>query len=119
MHNALAQANVLAMPDLLAAVAEPSRRRLLQLLASGEQSVNTLAAHFDSTRSAVSQHLGVLVAAGLVNRRRDGRFQYYSLERSGLAALRAEIDAFWTGELDQLVYDALSMPTSSHLERQP
>jgi DNA-binding transcriptional ArsR family regulator len=105
------------MPDLLAAVAEPNRRRLLQLLASGEQSVNTLAAHFDVTRSAISQHLGVLVDAGLVTRRRDGRFQLYQLAPSGLAELRSELDSFWTHELDQLVYDALAMPVTSRLER--
>jgi DNA-binding transcriptional ArsR family regulator len=105
------------MPDLLAAVAEPNRRRLLQLLAGGEQTVNALAARFDVTRSAISQHLGVLVAAGLVTRRRDGRFQHYRLAPAGLAALRAELDAFWTAELDDLVYDALSHPAISALER--
>jgi DNA-binding transcriptional ArsR family regulator len=107
------------MADLLTAVAEPNRRRLLQLLANGEQTVTALAAAFDVSRSAVSQHLGILVDAGLVSRRRDGRFQYYRLEPSGLAALRAELDAFWTNELDDLVYDALSMPSTSHLEGQP
>jgi DNA-binding transcriptional ArsR family regulator len=106
------------MPDLLGAVAEPNRRRLLQLLASGEQSVSTLAAPFDVSRSAISQHLGVLLDAGLVTRRRAGRQQYYALQSSGLAALRAELDAFWTNELDQLVFDALSMPSTSAMERQ-
>jgi DNA-binding transcriptional ArsR family regulator len=106
------------MPDLLAAVAEPTRRRLLQLLASGEQPVNTLTAHFDVTRSAISQHLGVLVDAGLVTRRRNGRFQLYQLAPEGLAALRSALNEFWTYELDQLVYDALAMPITSHLERQ-
>jgi DNA-binding transcriptional ArsR family regulator len=105
------------MTDLLAAVAEPNRRRLLQLLAPGEQSVNALAAHFDVSRSAISQHLGVLIDAGLVTRRRDGRFQYYQLAPSGLASLRAELDAFWTRELDQLVFDALELPTATRLER--
>lgn len=112
-------ANVSCMPDLLAAVAEPNRRRLLQLLANGEQSVNTLAASFEVSRSAISQHLGVLVEAGLVTRRRSGRFQYYRLAPAGLAALRAELDAFWTRELDQLVFDALSMPVNPVLERHP
>jgi DNA-binding transcriptional ArsR family regulator len=111
----------LQVPDLLAAVAEPNRRRLLQLLANGEQSVNALAASFDVSRSAISQHLGVLIGAGLVTRRRDGRFQHYSLVPAGLAALRAELDTFWTNELDQLVYDALSLPvtvrTSASVER--
>jgi DNA-binding transcriptional ArsR family regulator len=106
------------MPDLLAAVAEPTRRRLLQLLGRGEQSVNTLAAQFDVTRSAISQHLGVLVDAGLVTRRRSGRFQLYRLAPAGLAALRSALNEFWTHELDQLVYDALAMPVTSHSERQ-
>jgi DNA-binding transcriptional ArsR family regulator len=105
-------------PDLLAAVAEPNRRRLLQLLAAGEQSVNVLAGRFDVSRSAISQHLGVLVAAGLVTRRRSGRFQYYALRPAGLAALRAELDAFWTNELDALVFDALELPATSRHERQ-
>jgi DNA-binding transcriptional ArsR family regulator len=106
------------MVDLLAAVAEPNRRRLLQLLGSGEKSVNTLAAQFDTTRSAISQHLGVLVDAGLVTRRRNGRFQLYQLAPSGLAALRSALNEFWTQELDQLVYDALEMPVTSDVERQ-
>jgi DNA-binding transcriptional ArsR family regulator len=105
------------MPDLLAAVAEPNRRRLLQLLAGGEVSVTTLAAQFDVSRSAISQHLGILLEAGLVTRRRDGRHQFYAIAPTGLAALRKELDAFWTGELDQLVYDALEMPATSRLER--
>jgi hypothetical protein len=54
-----------------------------------------------------------------VIRRRDGRFQRYRLAPTGLAALRAELDAFWTAELDSLVYDALSHPVISALERQP
>jgi DNA-binding transcriptional ArsR family regulator len=107
------------MHDLLAAVAEPTRRKLVQLLARGERSVNELAAHFDVTRSAISQHLAILADAGLVTRRRDGRFQYYSVASNGLAALRAELDSFWTSELDQLVFDALEIPTRSRLERQP
>jgi len=111
-------ANVLVVPDRLSAVAEPNRRRLLQLLAPGRQSVNELAAHFEVSRSAISQHLGVLVEVGLVTRTRHGRFQYYQLAPDGLAGLRAELDAFWTDELDQLVYDALSMPTTARLERQ-
>jgi DNA-binding transcriptional ArsR family regulator len=107
------------VPDRISAVAEPNRRRLLQLLAaSGDQSVNELAAHFAVSRSAISQHLGILVEVGLVTRTRDGRFQHYRLAPDGLAQLRAELDAFWTNELDQLVYDALSSPAASRLERQ-
>jgi DNA-binding transcriptional ArsR family regulator len=107
------------VPDLLATVAEPTRRRLLQLLTSGEAPVNTLASHFGVSRSAISQHLGVLVDAGLVTRRRDGRFQHYRLAPAGLAALRAELDSFWTQELDHLVYDALSSPAAAPLAASP
>ena len=94
------------MPDLVAAVAEPNRRRLLQLLGRGEQTVTKLAGNFPVSRSAISQHLGVLAEAGLVASRRDGRFQYYRLNPRGMTALRAELDAFWTRELDELVTDA-------------
>jgi DNA-binding transcriptional ArsR family regulator len=97
------------MPDLIAAVAEPNRRRLLQLLGRGEQTVTELASNFTVSRSAISQHLGVLAEAGLVVSRRQGRFQYYRLQPEGMTALRAELDSFWTRELDQLVTDALSL----------
>jgi DNA-binding transcriptional ArsR family regulator len=92
--------------DLVAVVAEPNRRRLLQLLGHGEQTVTQLAGHFTVSRSAISQHLAVLADIGLVTSRREGRFQYYRLDAGGMAALRAELDSFWTRELDQLVRDA-------------
>lgn len=94
------------MADLVAAVAEPNRRRLLQLLGHGEQTVTQLAENFTVSRSAISQHLSVLAEVGLVTSRREGRFQYYRLDAGGMAALRAELDSFWTRELDQLVRDA-------------
>ena len=90
-------------PDLLAVLAEPNRRRLLELLREGERTVTELAAQFSVTRPAVSQHLGVLAAAGLVQVRQDGRFRRYRLDPAGMAALRSILDAFWTSELEQLV----------------
>jgi DNA-binding transcriptional ArsR family regulator len=94
------------VPDLVAAVAEPNRRKLLQLLGHGEQTVTVLAGNFRVSRSAISQHLGVLAGAGLIASRKEGRFQYYRLRPEGMAALRAELAAFWTSELDQLARDA-------------
>jgi DNA-binding transcriptional ArsR family regulator len=93
----------------MAAVAEPSRRRLLQLLGHGERTVTELAGNFTVSRSAISQHLSVLAEVGLVASRREGRFQYYRLNPEGMTALRAELDEFWTRELDQLVRDALGV----------
>jgi DNA-binding transcriptional ArsR family regulator len=107
------------VPDLLAAVAEPNRRRLLQLLGHGEQAVTDLASHFTVSRSAISQHLGVLAEAGLVISRREGRFQYYRLRPEGMAALRAELASFWTRELDQLAADALIITQASAPEGDP
>jgi DNA-binding transcriptional ArsR family regulator len=100
------------VPDLVAAVAEPNRRRLLQLLGRGEQTVSELASNFRVSRPAISQHLGVLAGAGLVISRQEGRFRYYRLHPGGMAALRAELDAFWTHELGQLVRDARAVDGS-------
>jgi DNA-binding transcriptional ArsR family regulator len=84
-------------------LAEPNRRRILELLRGGEQTVTELAAQFSVTRPAISQHLGVLAAAGLVEVRQDGRFRRYRLNPDGMAALRSILDSFWTSELEQLV----------------
>jgi DNA-binding transcriptional ArsR family regulator len=105
-RNTLVIANVSLVPDVLSAAAEPHRRRLLQLLASGPRTVNELAGHFPVTRSAISQHLGVLADAGLVTNTKRGRQRFYEVVPDGMAALRAEIDRFWTTELDHLVADA-------------
>src|SRR3954451_21849254 len=97
------------MTDVLTAAAEPNRRRILQLLAAGPRSVNEVAAEFTSTRSAVSQHLLVLEDAGLVTAEKVGRQRIYRVLASGLRRLQAEIDKFWTDELDQLVADAQAL----------
>jgi len=94
------------MPDLLSAAAEPTRRRILQLLVSGPLTVNDLAANFPVTRSAISQHLGVLTDVGLVVSRKKGRNRIYSAVPAGMSQLRLELERFWTTELDLLVADA-------------
>ncbi len=64
--------------------------------------MSRLADQFGVTRSAISQHLGVLSNAGLVQSRQEGRFRYYRLNPEGMAALRDALDMFWTHELEQL-----------------
>ena len=86
----------------MAVLSEPNRRRLLELLSAGEQTVSELAAQFGVTRSAISQHLGVLSSAGLVQARQEGRFRYYRLDPVGMAALHDALEVFWTHELEQL-----------------
>jgi len=78
----------------------------LQLLAVRPRSVSEVAAEFVVTRSAISQHLLVLADAGLVGAEKVGRERIYRVLPGGLGRLQAEIDKFWTGELDQLVADA-------------
>jgi DNA-binding transcriptional ArsR family regulator len=92
--------------DLLAVLAEANRRKLLGLLAEGEKSVTELVDRFEVTRSAISQHLGILADAGLVTARKEGRHRYYRLDPAGMAALRAALDSFWTAELDRVVIEA-------------
>ena len=106
-------------PDLLAVLAEPNRRRLLELLRGGERTVTELAAEFSVTRPAISQHLGVLAGAGLVEVRQDGRFRRYRLDPSGMAALRSTLDAFWTSELEQLVVAEPPTPASPPTKGNP
>ena len=98
--------NVLLVTDAFSAAAEPNRRRILQLLASQPRTVSEIAAEFTVTRSAISQHLLVLAEAGLVEAEKVGRQRIYRVLPSGLQKLQAEIDRFWTDELDLLVADA-------------
>lgn len=105
------------MADALSAAAEPTRRRLLQLLATGPRTVSELAEHFTVTRPAISQHLGVLADAGLVSARKHGRQRFYSVVPAGITQLRVEIDRFWSTELDLLVEDAAKSATARHEDR--
>ena len=97
------------MTDPLSAAAEPNRRRILQLLGSRPRTVSDIAAEFTVTRSAISQHLLVLADAGLVEAEKVGRQRFYRVLPSGLQRLQAEINRFWTDELDSLVADAHSL----------
>ncbi len=109
LENALVPTNVFLMLDVLTIAAEPTRRRVLQSLASRPRAVTDLAANFTVTRSAISQHLAVLAGAGLVTCHKVGRERIYSVAPVGMARLRAEMDRFWTHELDLLVADATAL----------
>lgn len=94
------------MSDLWEVISDPHRRQLLQLLADGEKKVTVLAAHFPISRSAISQHLLLLVEVGLVTARKEGRNRYYCLHEDGAARLQKMFDTFWGNELDLLVTEA-------------
>lgn len=69
------------------ALADPTRRRVLELLRSGDLSAGELAEHFDMTKPSISHHLNTLKAAGLVDAERDGQSIVYSLNTSVLQDL--------------------------------
>jgi len=83
----------------LDALGDRTRRRVLEVLRGGERAVGDLAADLPISRPAVSQHLKVLKGAGLVTERRDGTRHLYAIDATGLAALRAYLEAFWVGVL--------------------
>jgi DNA-binding transcriptional ArsR family regulator len=71
--------------EVFDALAQPRRREILGLLASGELSAGSVASRFEVTQPAISQHLRVLREAGLVHERRDGARRLYSVRREGFA----------------------------------
>ncbi|HEV2651227.1 MAG TPA: metalloregulator ArsR/SmtB family transcription factor [Rhizomicrobium sp.] len=78
-----------------AALADPTRRDVLERLRSGPRAVGEIARGMPVSRPAVSQHLKVLKEAGLVTDRSEGTRRVYYLDPNGLAALRAWLDRFW------------------------
>ena len=91
------------MDAALKALAEPRRRDILRLVWSQELPATAVAEHFDDvTRSAVSQHLGVLKEAGLVRERREGTRRLYRADHDEMRRLRHFLDSYWTTGLDRL-----------------
>ena len=88
-----------------AAVSEPARRRILELLRERERPVGDLVEHLDLSQPGVSKHLRVLREAGLVRVRRDGKRRWYGLRAEPLAELDAWLAPYrelWGGRLDAL-----------------
>jgi DNA-binding transcriptional ArsR family regulator len=91
--------------QLFSALADPTRRRIVELLADGERSAGDIGQQFTLTQPAVSQHLRALRGAGLVRVRRDAQRRVYSLDAKGLAELDSWLSryrAFWSTHLDTL-----------------
>ena len=91
--------------NALAAIADPTRRRILELLAEDERTAGELAESFPTSRPGVSRHLRVLRESGLVHARPEGRRRIYSLDTEPLEELDEWLEryrAFWTNRLDAL-----------------
>src|SRR4051794_13631711 len=94
------------MEAALKAIAAPRRRQILSLIRAGELSAGEIAAQFDVTRPAVSQHLNVLKEAGLVTERRNGTRRLYRARPEGLGQLKAFLEEFWDERLEALKCEA-------------
>jgi DNA-binding transcriptional ArsR family regulator len=90
------------MQTVIQAISEPRRREILRLVRDGELPAGEIAARFDVTRPAISQHLTVLKNAGLVSERRAGTRRLYRARPEGLAELRSFLDSFWDETLERL-----------------
>jgi DNA-binding transcriptional ArsR family regulator len=96
---------VAADASVFHAIADPTRRAILDRLRRGEESVNRLAECFAASQSACSQHLAVLRRARLVTQRREGRMHYYRLRPRPLRSVAewlAAYDQFWQKRLEAL-----------------
>jgi DNA-binding transcriptional ArsR family regulator len=87
------------MSDAWGALADPTRREIVTLLAELPRPVGALAAELPVSRSAVSQHLKVLKDAGLVSERAEGTRRIYRLNPVALAALRDQLETYWQRSL--------------------
>ena len=102
------------MEAALRAIAAPHRRQILELVRDEELAAGEIAAHFDVSRPAVSQHLNVLKEAGLVSERRNGTRRLYRARPEGLAELKIFLEGFWDERLDALKREAEKEERKKH-----
>ena len=104
----------MCMEASLKAIVAPRRRQILRLVRDGELSAGEIAAHFDVTRPAISQHLSVLKEAGLVSERRSGTRRLYRARPEGLGELKAFLEEFWDERLEALKREAEQEERGKH-----
>ena len=91
--------------DIFQAIADPTRRAILVLIAAQAMTPNSLAAHFDTTRQAVSKHLGILIECELLKQEYRGREIYYQLEIRKMKEIDKWLEQFrkiWEYRFNQL-----------------
>ncbi|WP_185291040.1 MULTISPECIES: ArsR/SmtB family transcription factor [Weeksellaceae] len=91
--------------DTFQAIADPSRRQILQLLSKDSLTINTLAENFEMSRPAVSKHIKILNNAGFISIQNIGRERYCILKQDGFNELQEWIDyfdKFWLSKLKKL-----------------
>jgi DNA-binding transcriptional ArsR family regulator len=92
--------------EVFEAIAQPTRREILRLLAGRERSVGEVVARFELSQPAISQHLKVLRESGLVNERREGTRRLYSVRAEGMADLHEFLAEVLPARLERLKHAA-------------
>jgi DNA-binding transcriptional ArsR family regulator len=105
------------MQTVVHAINEPRRREILRLVQNRELAAGEIAARFEVTRPAISQHLTVLKNAGLVTERREGTRRLYRIRPEGLTELRSFLDGFWENRLEVLKHEAEQQKRSGRVGR--
>lgn len=88
--------------DVLRALAEPQRARIVRLVRDSELAAGEVAEHFNITPQAVSQHLRVLKDAGVLNERRQGTKRLYSVRPEAIESVREFLEELWPSSLSGL-----------------
>jgi len=104
----------------LAALADPTRRKILALLADGEKTVTQLAERFDMTQPAISKHLGVLERAGLIVRGRDAQWRPSKLQAAPLKEVSEWLEQYrhiWEASFDRLTTYVQSVQAEQQEQR--
>ncbi len=94
-----------SQPEVFGAISHPARRQMLDLLVDGDRPVNAIASRFEMSRPAVSQHLRILLDAGLVTEQRHGRERRYRLAPERLSPVRdwlTHYEQFWDDRFERL-----------------
>ena len=105
--------------QVLAALADPTRRAIVESIRRQPRAVNDIARQFEVSRSAISQHLRVLQEARLLRSQRNGRHNFYALDPHGLTILRAYLDGFWDDVLGAFQAAVMREPRRSKRRRLP
>ena len=91
--------------DIFQAIADPTRRAIITLIALQAMTPNALAEHFDITRQAVSKHLRILIECQIINQEQQGREIYYKLEIEKMKEIDKWLEQFkkiWESQFNQL-----------------
>jgi DNA-binding transcriptional ArsR family regulator len=88
--------------EVLRALADRTRREILRLVWGQERASGEIAAHFELTRQAVSQHLGVMLECELLSVRQEGTRRIYRANHRPVRELRAEFEMYWDDSLERL-----------------